>query len=871
MEEQVSHLRELEGLNSELDGFLAELKGREEGYSVRVGDLQAQLDAARAQAEAASARLEAQEATLSAALQKAKQDLIAEISKAADLTGERDALASKLESVSRLLDEEKIRSSEKDLFIKSSRSALKDKEAETDKIWRAMEELKAEVAAERAAVGEREAQIQRQIKAQEALEQKLAQAGREAARLEEGFTLKIDLVRKELKEQAARTADAERALAAASARLDEVLDETAHKERLLAEARAALADKEASLKAAGAKIRELVSEAEGLRNGRSRGSEELGREIAASLSAKVQDLEDALARNSAESLDRFRRSQEALNDAKAALRRKEEENAAIRAREDSLHKDVEEAEEKWKLASVQLHNAVAKLRAVENEGEITAGRIKTLEAECDRLRAVAMKAEAMASSLASRESQARDGEAASLIAALDEQSAKYTELLRKYDALVLAREAAASEKNAARAEADALRARLEAAEAAAAGAAEEEKARYARLTERVHNADALLKKKEFELDEARGALASLEQECGLLRESRQNLGRKYSAEIEAENEQVRRAQEQVAARDAVITRLLEEEKALKAAAGAQSQKDARLRELRAELERTKAEKAGLESREASLREELRSKPYRAMLREAEEKLLIKEKMLSDLNSRLKRLDGDFEELKQRGQGPGGPGYLPEFEELVAGVAHQVANSISIIRSHAEFCADSPDAEGARDSLQVIVRNIVSLQKKIDTIMNFSRPVIPQRSPEKLTAVARETLDRLKAASRLGKATARIEAEGQLRSVSVDRVRLAAALEQLLLNAAEAMPGGGEIVVRISGGGGRQRIEVKDVGEGIDKKNLAAVFHPFFTTRPGKMGLGLTLARNVARAHGGGLELASEPGRGARAILTLPET
>ncbi|MCM2267674.1 MAG: ATP-binding protein, partial [Elusimicrobiales bacterium] len=100
--------------------------------------------------------------------------------------------------------------------------------------------------------------------------------------------------------------------------------------------------------------------------------------------------------------------------------------------------------------------------------------------------------------------------------------------------------------------------------------------------------------------------------------------------------------------------------------------------------------------------------------------------------------------------------------------------------------------------------------------------------------------------------------------------LAAALEQLLLNAAEAMPGGGEILLKISSAGGRQRLEIKDPGEGIEKKNLAAVFHPFFTTRPGKMGLGLTLARNVARAHGGNLELYGEAGRGATAVLTLPE-
>ncbi|OGR52495.1 MAG: hypothetical protein A2049_08195 [Elusimicrobia bacterium GWA2_62_23] len=900
MEDQVSHLSELEGLNSELDGFLAELKGREEVYSVRVGDLQAQLDAARAQAEAASARLSAQETTLSAALQEAKSSLITEISKAADLMSERDSLAAKLESVSRLLDEEKARSSEKELFIKSSRSALKDKEAESDKIWRAMEELKAELTAERAGVAEREARIQRFVKSQEALEQKLAQSARDAARSEEGFLLKIDLVKKELKEQAERTAAVERSLAAASSRLDEALEEVAHKERMLAEARTALAEKEAMLKGAGAKIRELVSEAEALRSGRSRGSEELGRGIAASLTARVQELEEALAENSAEHLDRFRRSQTALSDAQAALRQKEEENASLRAKEESFQKQVQEAEEKWKFASMQLHNAVAKLRDAENSAEISEGRMKTLEAECERLRAAAMKAEAAASSLASQEARARDGEAAGLFSALEEQAAKYTELLKKYDALALANEAAGLEKNAARAEADALRARLDAAEAEAAGAAEAEKARFAKLSERVHNADAMLKKKEFELDEAKAALSGIEQECELLRRSRVSLGQKYAAEIEAENEMIRRAQEKVVERDSVISRLTSEEEALREEAAALkkekenllslvrkrsvpegsakisetesllAEKEKRMLDLRLELERTKAEKADLEGRESKLREELRAKPYRAMLREAEEKLAIKEKMLAELGSRMQKLGGDFEELKKRGQAPGGPGYLPDFEELVAGVAHQIANSISIIRSHAEFCVDSPDAEGARESLRVIVRNIVALQKKIDTIMNFSRPVIPQRSPERLEAVAREVLESLRVSGRLGKASVRVQAEDKLQAISVDRVRLAAALEQLLVNAVEAMPKGGEINLRVSSSNGRQLLEIKDPGEGVEKKNLAAIFHPFFTTRPGKMGLGLTLARNVARAHGGNLELFSEPGRGVRAVLTLPE-
>jgi signal transduction histidine kinase len=1080
MEEQVDHLEELEGLNSELDGFISDLKGREEGYSARIAELESGLAEAKAQADMSAARLAKQEAILSAALHEARSMLVKETSKAAALSSERNDLASKLETVSRLLDEERGRSAEKDIFISSSRSAIKDKEAESEKIWKAMEELKTELAAERAAVKDRELKLQKSSKAAEALEQRLEAAARDAERSEQGFQLKIDLVKKELREQTLRGEELARSLAAAGARLDEALDEAEHREKLLAEARAALAEKEALLKAANQKIRALTKEAEDLRGGRGRENTERSREITAALTERVSELETALSENAAESLEKFRASQSALSDSQSALRKKEEENASLRAREGSLLKDIQDAEEKWKLSAVQLHNAVSKLRAAENDNEIMAGRVKTLESERDKFRAAAIKAEATAAALAAEESKARDGEAAGMLAALEEQSAKYAELLKKYDDAVLANEAAARESSAVRAESEALRARLKAAEsgvsasaeaerarsagllerlreaegrlkraevaieeerslraaaeaeagqlrslanslesgaagaseaervrssgllerlraaeaglkkaeitaeedrslraaaeseaaqlrsmvkalesgaagsteterarmtelferlkaaeaglkkaaidlegekaaravaageaaelrelvatleAEAAGAAEHEKERFSKLSERMHNADAMLKKKEFELEEARSALAALDGECEMLRGSRSALGQKYASEIKAENELVSRAQAQVAERDEAIERLSaaegelrEEAEALKTErkellallkkkasndASAKlrdaekliAENEGRLTKLRLQLETAAAEKAELESREKELREQLEAKPYRAMLREAEEKLFIKERMLSELNARMKKLGGDFEELKKRGPAASGPGYMPEFEELVAGLGHQIANSISIIRSHAEFCAESPDAEGATESLSVIVRNIVALQRKIDTIMNFSRPVIPQRSPERLAAVASETLESLKAAGRLDRIRTRVEAPNGLRPINVDRVRMAAAVEQLLLNAAEAMPAGGQLTLKLSSSGGRQRLEVTDTGEGIEKKNIGTVFHPFFTTRPGKMGLGLTLARNVAKAHGGTLELRSEPGRGTKAVLELPE-
>ncbi len=914
----------------------------------------AQLKEVRAEAEEKAAEL-------AAAIEQARADQRAESGRADALAAERGELLNQLAAREKMLEVEKARTAEKEQQILAGHAAVKAKQEEIDRLARSIEELRTDLALERSSVKDRETQLQKAARLSESLEKKLELAAQENSRSEEGFLLKLELVKKELREQTRRTEEIERKLAAAGARLEDALSEAAANAKLLAETNVALAEKEAQLKDANLKLKELTKEFTQLKNGSAHESAARARETAAAMAARVEELEGALSRAALEHMEKYRAVQAEFSAVRADLRAKEEENAALRAREESLSRELGDAEEKWKFASAQLNNVSSKLRNSENEIEIAQGRMKSLEAERDKFRSAAIKAETAASALAAQESKARDGEAAGLMAALEEQSAKYTELLRRYDDLVLANETLSGEKAGIKAESDSLREAMKAAQAAsaaqageklgvetglmaqlraaetelkrkdfelqeaisaaslaardaeelrrkleekesyAAGEAEAERARYAELSEKMHNAEIMLKKKEFELGEAREALFSLDGECALLRRSRAELTEKYSREIHAENEQLRKAQTDISSRDEIISRLgaAEEElkretealkkekqgllslmrnkstaKAQKAKASEAerllAEKESRLVKLRAELEHTRAEKAELQGREKELREELKSRPYRAMLREAEEKLSIKEKMLFDVTSRMRRLERDFEELKARGQSAGSPGYLPDFEELVAGVAHQVANSISIIRSHAEFCAEAPESDGARESLDVIVRNIVNLQKKIDLIMNFSRPVIPQRSPERLSVVVSEVLDGLRASGRMENVRVKVKGGEKLKPISIDRVRFAAAAAQLLLNAAESKPVGGEISISISSGGGKQRLEIADKGEGIERKNLASVFHPFFTTRPGKMGLGLTLARNVARAHGGSLELHSEAGKGTRAVMELPE-
>jgi len=122
---------------------------------------------------------------------------------------------------------------------------------------------------------------------------------------------------------------------------------------------------------------------------------------------------------------------------------------------------------------------------------------------------------------------------------------------------------------------------------------------------------------------------------------------------------------------------------------------------------------------------------------------------------------------------------------------------------------------------------------------------------------------------------------------MDRQQLTHAFMNVLLNAIQAMPGGGVLTVRAyeQPGGRRQKaegsktresavlpsavIEVEDTGPGIPAEDLDRIFEPYFSTKEGGMGLGLAMAHKIVEDHGGAIRVESQAGSGASFIITLP--
>jgi len=108
-------------------------------------------------------------------------------------------------------------------------------------------------------------------------------------------------------------------------------------------------------------------------------------------------------------------------------------------------------------------------------------------------------------------------------------------------------------------------------------------------------------------------------------------------------------------------------------------------------------------------------------------------------------------------------------------------------------------------------------------------------------------------------------------VNADRNQLEQVLVNLSLNACEAMPNGGTLMLATSSAHGKVVVEVTDTGCGISKEHLDRIFEPFFTTKPvGKgTGLGLSVSYGIVRQHGGALEVESQEGKGSTFKIILP--
>jgi signal transduction histidine kinase len=209
--------------------------------------------------------------------------------------------------------------------------------------------------------------------------------------------------------------------------------------------------------------------------------------------------------------------------------------------------------------------------------------------------------------------------------------------------------------------------------------------------------------------------------------------------------------------------------------------------------------------------------------------------------------------------------------MAATVAHEVKNPLSAIKSIAQVMSEDEalKVQHARD-LSLIVRETDRLSKSVTQLLSFASKQPPATAPcstdELLRSVAR--LFRADAGERNLSLQSHAEANAQLDGVQAGALR--DALANLLLNALQATPGGGQVTVESFLDGAEIVFAVTDSGPGIDPQMHPKIWEPFFTTRQRGTGLGLAIVRKRMEDAGGSARLVpSHNSKGARFELRLP--
>jgi signal transduction histidine kinase len=207
------------------------------------------------------------------------------------------------------------------------------------------------------------------------------------------------------------------------------------------------------------------------------------------------------------------------------------------------------------------------------------------------------------------------------------------------------------------------------------------------------------------------------------------------------------------------------------------------------------------------------------------------------------------------------------EQLGSRVAHDLKNPLTGVKALVQLGLRNPAEAPSHERLEVVEREIGRMQEILQNYLAFTRPAraMTPRAVA-LGPLVRDTLVLLSA--RADDAGVRLYADGEA-TVEVDPGRLKDALLNLVTNAIEATPPGGEVAVEVRPRGERAELVVRDTGRGMPDDVLRRIGTPFFTTRDDGTGLGVVLARTAIAQHGGSLRYESEPGRGTRVSVTLP--
>jgi two-component system, NtrC family, sensor histidine kinase HydH len=213
--------------------------------------------------------------------------------------------------------------------------------------------------------------------------------------------------------------------------------------------------------------------------------------------------------------------------------------------------------------------------------------------------------------------------------------------------------------------------------------------------------------------------------------------------------------------------------------------------------------------------------------------------------------------------------LAALGETMASVAHEMKNIVIPIRGFLRRIRENPSLDKKAVSyLEIVDSESAKLDRMTQDMLAFGRFAPLQRKEVEVSELVEGVKRTLQNEFRDSRAHLICECECRTR-ISLDAEKIRQALVNLLQNALQASPEGGEVRLSADCDGRGVKFVVADQGVGILAANLERIFHPFFTTKAQGTGLGLAITQRIVREHGGSIQVKSVPGSGTQFTLAFP--
>lgn len=205
--------------------------------------------------------------------------------------------------------------------------------------------------------------------------------------------------------------------------------------------------------------------------------------------------------------------------------------------------------------------------------------------------------------------------------------------------------------------------------------------------------------------------------------------------------------------------------------------------------------------------------------------------------------------------------LATLGQVAGGVAHELRNPLNVVRTSVYYLLNARNANEAKktEHLERIERHVARADGVITALSNFAKMPVPDFRPVALVPLLRETLELESIGENI---KLQLNLPEGLPPVLADGDQLRIVFGNLIRNACDAMPDGGELTLEARAGEDNIEVVVGDTGMGISAENLSRIMEPLYSTKARGLGLGLSIARSILEKNNGSLKVTSEAGRGS---------